>query len=153
MSALVIGCRTRQSWIIAGGLARRLANIGPWYFAKEAFGWLDEETKNVYLTDGGHFDNLGLYELLKRRCKVIIAIDVEADPPLNFSSLIRLQRYARIDLGVLIDLPWEEIQRSNALITPETRMARRAIRSVVTARMSQSDASTTATTSMGYFSM
>jgi hypothetical protein len=101
------------------GLLRWLANIGPWYFAKEAFGWLDEETKNVYLTDGGHFDNLGLYELLKRRCKVIIAIDAEADPALNFTSLIRLQRYARIDLGVLIDLPWEEIQRSNALITPE----------------------------------
>jgi hypothetical protein len=29
----------------------------------------------VYLTNGGHIENLGLYELLRRRCKLIIAID------------------------------------------------------------------------------
>jgi hypothetical protein len=99
---------------------RRLANIGPWYFAKETFGLLNEKTKNVYLTDGGHFDNLGLYELLKRRCKIIVVADAEADPPLNFESLVRLQRYVRIDLGVLVDLPWEGIRKSNAQITSDT---------------------------------
>ncbi|MFI5015644.1 MAG: hypothetical protein ACHQAY_25185 [Hyphomicrobiales bacterium] len=96
---------------------RRLASIGPWYFAKETFGLLDEDTRNVYLTDGGHFDNLGLYELLKRRCTVIVVADAEADPSLNFESLVRLQTYARIDLGVLIDLPWEDIRRSSEKIT------------------------------------
>lgn len=99
---------------------RWAANIGPLYFALETFGLLNEKTQNVYLTDGGHFDNLGLYELLRRRCKVIIVADAEADPPLNFASLIRLQRYARIDLGVLIDLPWEDIRRSSDKITKET---------------------------------
>src|ERR1700730_14263574 len=99
---------------------RGLANIGPWYLAKETFGLLDENTKNVYLTDGGHFDNLGLYELFRRRCKVIIATDAEADPTLNFDSLIRLQRYARIDLGVRVDLPWEDIRRSSVKITNQT---------------------------------
>ncbi|MGA7383651.1 MAG: patatin-like phospholipase family protein [Methylocella sp.] len=91
----------------------------PIYFAMEAFGLLDEQTKKVYVTDGGGFDNLGIYELLRRRCKVIIAADAEADPPLNFDSLIRLQAYARIDLGVRIDLPWEDIRRSSAKITVE----------------------------------
>ena len=43
--------------------------------------------------------------MLKRRCKIIIAIDAEADRDLNFSSLITLQRYARIDLGTRIKLP------------------------------------------------
>ncbi|MER9171200.1 patatin-like phospholipase family protein [Mesorhizobium australicum] len=101
------------------GLSRWLANIGPWYFAKETFGLLNELTKNIYLTDGGHFDDLGLYELLKRRCKVIIVADGEADPPLNFPSLIRVQQYARIDLGVLIDLPWEEIRHSGSVIAQQ----------------------------------
>ena len=38
----------------------------------------------VFLTDGGHIDNLGVYELLRRRCKLIIAIDGEADPDFDF---------------------------------------------------------------------
>ena len=102
------------------GLRRLLANIAPWYFAKEAIGRVDELTSNVYLTDGGHFDNLGLYELLKRRCKVIVVADAEADPTLDFNSLIRVERYARIDLGILIDLPWSELRRSNALATEDS---------------------------------
>lgn len=81
---------------------------------------LNEKAKMVYLTDGGGFDNLGIYELLRRRCKVIIAADAEADPPLNCESLIRLQTYARIDLGVRIDLPWEDIRRSTTKITQES---------------------------------
>jgi hypothetical protein len=97
-----------------------LANISPWYFAKETLGLLDENTRNVYLTDGGHFDNLGLYELFRRRCRVIIAVDAEADPAMNFGSLIRLHRYARIDLGVRIDLPWEDIRRSSGKVTNKT---------------------------------
>lgn len=97
--------------------SRLVARIGPVYFAQEVFGWLDEWTRNVYLTDGGHFDNLGLYELLKRRCKIIVAVDAEADPPMNFESLVRLQRYARIDLGVRIDLPWEDLRRFSRTIT------------------------------------
>jgi hypothetical protein len=37
-------------------------------------------------------------------------IDGEADPDLHFSSLVRLERYARIDLGIRIELPLEEIR-------------------------------------------
>src|SRR5262249_42485459 len=69
------------------------------------------ETSNViYLTDGGHVENLGIYELLRRRCRVIICVDAEADPDLRFSSFVDLHRYAGIDLGIDIDLPWESIQ-------------------------------------------
>lgn len=97
-----------------------VAKIGPAYFTLETFGQLNEWSENVYLTDGGHFDNLGLYELLKRRCTVIVAADAEADPPLNFESLVRLQRYARIDLGVLIELPWEALRSFNKTITVDS---------------------------------
>jgi hypothetical protein len=80
------------------------------YFLNEMFGQLDEKSWSVYLTDGGHIENLGLYELLKRRCHLIMAVDAEADPEMNFSSLIELQRHARIDLGVRIELPWREVR-------------------------------------------
>jgi hypothetical protein len=76
----------------------------------EISGRLYENADAVYLTDGGHIENLGVYELLRRRCKVIIAVDAEADAPMNFSSLVTLQRYARIDLGIIIDLPWTPIR-------------------------------------------
>jgi hypothetical protein len=80
------------------------------YFLKELLGLLSEDSETVYLTDGGHLENLGLYELLRRRCKLIIAIDAEADPDMSFGSLIRLERYARIDFGVRIDLPWAALR-------------------------------------------
>ena len=85
------------------------------YLWSEISGRLYENADAVYLTDGGHIENLGVYELLRRRCKVIIAVDAEADAPMNFSALMTLQRYARIDLGILIDLPWApiRIERSN----------------------------------------
>jgi predicted acylesterase/phospholipase RssA len=80
------------------------------YFLYEMFGLLNERRWFVYLTDGGHVENLGIYELLRRRCQLIIAVDAEADPDLNFGSFITLQRYARIDLGIRIELPWYEIR-------------------------------------------
>jgi Patatin-like phospholipase len=88
------------------GWWNRFANF---YFLLEMFGGLDENRKSVYLTDGGHIENLGIYELLRRRCKVIIAIDAEADPQMAFGSFNVLERHALIDLGVRIDLPWQEI--------------------------------------------
>ena len=80
------------------------------YFLQELFGLMRESSETVYLTDGGHIENLGIYELLRRRCQLIIAVDAEADPEMAFRSLVALQRYARIDLGVLIALPWAEIR-------------------------------------------
>ncbi|MCP3473653.1 patatin-like phospholipase family protein [Bradyrhizobium sp. CCGUVB1N3] len=82
----------------------------PFYLWSEISGRLYENSDAVYLTDGGHIENLGVYELLRRRCRVIIAVDAEADAPMNSSSLVTLQRYARIDLGIIIDLPWSPIR-------------------------------------------
>ena len=84
----------------------KLANF---YFLAEMFGLLNEKRKSVYLTDGGHIDNLGIYELLRRRCKVIIVSDAEADPEMAFGSLNNTERYSRIDLGTRIDLPWQPV--------------------------------------------
>jgi hypothetical protein len=80
------------------------------YLWSEMLSTLDETNDAVYLTDGGHIENLGVYELLRRRCGLIIVVDAEADPALRFPSFMALQRYARLDLGVRIELPWQEIR-------------------------------------------
>jgi len=81
-----------------------------WYLWNEITGRLSENSEDVYLTDGGHIENLGIYELLRRRCKFIVAVDAEADPAMRFPSFLALQRYARIDLGVRIWMPWDKIR-------------------------------------------
>jgi hypothetical protein len=88
---------------------RRNNLVANYYFLLEAFGALSEKRKSIYLTDGGHIENLGIYELLRRRCRVIIAVDAEADPQMAFGSFNTLERYALIDLGIRIDLPWQKI--------------------------------------------
>ena len=89
------------------------------YFVQELLGLMRESSDLIYLTDGGHIENLGIYELLRRRCKLIIAVDAEADPEMSFRALVALQRYARIDLGVLIDLPWAEIRDATRAASEE----------------------------------
>lgn len=86
-----------------------------WYFLAETFGKMEEGRNTIYLTDGGHLENLGVYELLRRRCRLIVAIDAEADQDLSFRSLVTLQRYARIDLGARIDLKWSKISETSKL--------------------------------------
>jgi predicted acylesterase/phospholipase RssA len=93
-------------WVAKRGGWSRKENF---YFLFEMLGLLNEERWSVYLTDGGHIENLGIYELLRRRCKVIIAVDAEADPQMAFGAFNVLERYALIDLGVRIELPWQQI--------------------------------------------
>jgi hypothetical protein len=71
-----------------------------WYWLKELFGIASADDNLVYLTDGGHFDNSAIYELLKRRCKYIIAIDASKD----IGNLATVARLARIDFGVQMEV-------------------------------------------------
>ena len=89
------------------------------YMLWEMLGMIDEQAEQVYLTDGGHFENLGLYELIKRGCKFIIVLDGEADPDYSFSSLLRAERYARIDLGARIRVPWQDIATASLQVKKE----------------------------------
>src|SRR5262249_31206766 len=74
-----------------------------------------------FLTDGGHIDNLGIYELLRRRCKLIIVIDGEADPDFDSGSLTQAERFARIDMNVIIRLNWEQIGMRTRAVTDELK--------------------------------
>src|SRR5262249_16915920 len=56
------------------------------------------------LTDGGHFDNLGVYELVRRRTDVIVTLDSEEDPSTSMSALASVCQRVLEDFDVLIDV-------------------------------------------------
>lgn len=68
----------------------------------EALGQTTDENKWVYLSDGGHFENLGLYEMAMRRCKRIIVVDGGCDLDFKLEDLGNAVRKIQIDLGVPI---------------------------------------------------
>jgi Patatin-like phospholipase len=75
-------------------------------FLDEALGKTDDRNRYVYLSDGGHFDNLGIYEMVVRRCKYIVVVDAGADDRYTNEDLGSAIRKIRIDLGVSIEFPW-----------------------------------------------
>jgi hypothetical protein len=79
-------------------------NPGVLSLLAEACGVVSDRGRFVNCSDGGHIENLGVYELLRRRCKTIICVDGGADPRFEFFDLTTLQRYASIDLGVEIEI-------------------------------------------------
>lgn len=67
-----------------------------------------------FLTDGGHFENTGAYELLRRGLKFIILLDNGADRDFNFDDVATLMRLARVDFGIEVytsDAPFQQPER------------------------------------------
>lgn len=56
-----------------------------------------------YLSDGGHFEVTGLYELLRRRVRFMIVTDAGEDPDYQWGDLARLMQQAREDFGAEIN--------------------------------------------------
>lgn len=71
----------------------------------EALTMLNERSDWLYLSDGGHFENLGLYEMVRRRCAQILVVDAGCDPDFEHSDLHNAVRKIYVDLGIPIDLP------------------------------------------------
>lgn len=88
---------------------RKRPLFAPQYLFAEAFALTNEERDFVHLSDGGHFDNLGVYEMLRRRCRYVIAVDAECDAAYRCSALAWLVRTARIDFGIEIGIDIEHI--------------------------------------------
>jgi hypothetical protein len=92
----------RKTWDKSG------PTFGPRALVAETLGWTDDRHPYVYLSDGGHFENLGLYEMVLRRCHLIVVSDGSADPTLTFNDLGNAISKVRDDLGIPIvfdDLP------------------------------------------------
>lgn len=91
-------------------LCKYLQGPGPWYLYKEIFGWMQENDRYLNLSDGGHIENLAVYELLRRKCKFIVCVDGGHEPGMECADLIRLQRYAAIDLGIRMEYDITDLQ-------------------------------------------
>jgi hypothetical protein len=85
--------------------------LGLLYLLYEMFGRTDECSNYVYLSDGGHFDNTGVYELVRRRCRFIVVCDAGADGDFGLEDLGNLVRKVRIDFGVRIDIDVSNLKR------------------------------------------
>jgi hypothetical protein len=74
------------------------------YLLAELFGGANDTSKFVMISDGGHFENLAVYELIRRRARLIIASDGECDPKSTFSGLGTLIRMCDVDFGARITI-------------------------------------------------
>ncbi len=70
---------------------------------REAFGLTNNSSEWVYLSDGGHFENLALYEIVRRRCRYVMVLDGGCDPDFTYGDLGNALRKIRIDLKIPID--------------------------------------------------
>jgi hypothetical protein len=96
------------SWLTRLALRR---GPGPKYVLKESLGRLNLDGQFVNLSDGAHIENLGVYELLRRRCTFIISVDGESDPNMRFGGLVKLLLYARIDMGIEVDIDLDPLRK------------------------------------------
>jgi hypothetical protein len=81
----------------------------------ELAGRTTDHEQAVYLSDGGHFENLGVYEMLHRRCCRILVIDAGQDGGCTFFDLGMLIRKAEIDLPVRITMRTDRIAARSAI--------------------------------------
>ncbi len=99
-------------------------NVGFYWLLRELFGSTDDDSEFIYLSDGGHFENLAVYELVRRRCKLIVACDASCDPGYAFGDLHNAMERCRSDFGVDISFP--ELAPLRPLPDPADPQCRRA---------------------------
>lgn len=88
----------------------------PFYFFYELLGRIGSTNKMVNISDGGHIENLGVYELLRRGCRLIIAVDAGEDKLYTFADLNNLIIRARNELG--LEIRFRPDEQPEELIRP-----------------------------------
>jgi hypothetical protein len=122
--ALMTVFNTRLGWWIEnpsrGGRRLKRGTSAQWSAESPSFGGLilkelagqtDSVGRWVHLSDGGHFENLAAYELIRRRCRYIVISDGGCDPTLAFEDLANLIRKCRTDFGIRIEVETSQIQK------------------------------------------
>ena len=103
----------RLGWWIANPRKRKVwpskkrkptPRFGLRYLLSELFGMSTDTTNYVCLCDGGRFENMGLYELVRRRCMFIVICDAESDTKTCFEGIGGAISKCRTDFGVEIAL-------------------------------------------------
>ncbi len=102
--------RNDRTAVIVGNFWQRLHRLPASFFPMQyllasewigRFGGPREQLWN--LSDGGHFDNTAVYELVRRRLPLILAVDGSADPDIRLDDLAELIRQVRVDFGAEVE--------------------------------------------------
>lgn len=99
----------QKNWPIGG------PRMGFFWLLRELLGTTSDDSGFVYLSDGGHFENLAVYELVRRGCKLIVVGDASCDPNAGFGDLHNAMERCRTDFGVEIELAPTETTIQNGL--------------------------------------
>lgn len=97
------------------------------YLLKEVLGVYDADDPYVYVTDGGHCENLGLVELLRRRARWILCVDASGDETGSFSTLEEAILMARVECGAEIVIDTDPLRGHEGRL-PKTAVATGVIR-------------------------
>ncbi|MFT5166086.1 MAG: hypothetical protein ACI8P3_001317 [Saprospiraceae bacterium] len=102
LSIIMTLVNARLGFWVANPLKRVKSGLVWWpiYFFYELMSLIGTDNYKLNISDGGHIENLGVYELLRRKCRLIISVDAGADPTFTFSDLENLTIRARNELGV-----------------------------------------------------
>ena len=107
-SALLTLFNARLGFWVSNPLSRTKKSPPVWwpfYFFSELLGRIGTQKQMVNISDGGHIENLGAYELLRRGCRLIICMDAGEDGFYTFADLNNLILRARNELGLEIRFP------------------------------------------------
>ena len=88
----------------------------PTYFFRELLGRIGSNNKMINISDGGHIENLGAYELLRRGCRLVVAVDAGEDKAYTFFDLNNLIIRVRNELG--LEIRFRENEQPEDLIRP-----------------------------------
>lgn len=83
------------------------------YMFLEALGETRADKDYVHLSDGGHFENTGAYELIRRRCRYVIVVDAAEDPSDASENLANLIRLVRSDFGIEITIDTNSLRKND----------------------------------------
>lgn len=136
------------TWLPNPGFIRRgrdAAQRGDWaypwlpngrhlpYLLREVFGVHSHRDRLLHVTDGAHYDNLGLVELFRRRCTQIFCIDASNEEPPTAASLTHALTLATQELGVRVhlDQPWRAEPGSEQAWDPDSPLTTRLAQSPI----------------------
>jgi hypothetical protein len=80
------------------------------YLVLELLASAKPDSNYLMISDGGHFENLACYELIRRKTGIILCSDAEADPIYAFDGLSRLIRICAYDFGARIEIDLSSVR-------------------------------------------
>ncbi len=98
-----IGNPRKSTWQMAD------PGFGLGYIINNLVGKTNTRNEFIALSDGGHFDNMGLYEMVRRRCAFIVVCDAEQDDRFTCEGFANAIRRCRIDFGAEINIDLSSI--------------------------------------------